>query len=86
MMGHSGRNRIALIAAALALGAAGPPALPGPQAISASDKASGAKAHPELLAEYGGAWAGPQAAAAPSPPAAPGARPAAARPRRPCAR
>lgn len=29
--------------------------------ISASDKAQGAKAHPELLAQYGGAYAGPQA-------------------------
>jgi predicted Zn-dependent protease len=33
-----------------------------PSAISASDKASGAKAHPALLQEYGGAYAGPQAA------------------------
>ncbi|CAN5341122.1 M48 family metalloprotease [soil metagenome] len=33
-----------------------------PTAISASDKASGAKAHPALLAEYGGPYAGPQAA------------------------
>ncbi|MBS0255546.1 MAG: M48 family metalloprotease [Proteobacteria bacterium] len=52
----------ALAAMALALAAAGPPALPGPQAISASDKALGAKSHPDLLAEYGGAYQGPQAA------------------------
>jgi len=32
-----------------------------PAAISASDKASGAKAHPQLLAEFGGAYTGPQA-------------------------
>ncbi|MFD1951045.1 M48 family metalloprotease [Sphingomonas arantia] len=30
--------------------------------ISASDKATGAKANPQLLAEYGGTYAGPQAA------------------------
>lgn len=33
----------------------------GRTAISASDKAEGAKAHPELLAEFGGAVSGPQA-------------------------
>ncbi|MET0269784.1 MAG: M48 family metalloprotease [Sphingomonas sp.] len=32
------------------------------RSISASDKATGAKAHPELLAEYGGSYAGPQTA------------------------
>lgn len=32
-----------------------------PRAISQSDKATGAKAHPELLAEFGGALNGPQA-------------------------
>ena len=32
------------------------------RSISASDKATGAKAHPGLLEEYGGAYAGPQAA------------------------
>ncbi len=31
------------------------------QAISSADKATGAKAHPELLAEFGGLYAGPQA-------------------------
>jgi predicted Zn-dependent protease len=31
-----------------------------PTSISASDKAQGAKAHPELLREFGGAYAGPQ--------------------------
>ena len=32
-----------------------------PQSISAADKATGSKAHPELLAEFGGLYAGPQA-------------------------
>lgn len=32
------------------------------RSISASDKAQGAKAHPELLKEFGGAYRGPQAA------------------------
>ncbi len=32
-----------------------------PQSISAADKATGAKAHPELLNEFGGIYAGPQA-------------------------
>jgi predicted Zn-dependent protease len=31
------------------------------QSISASDKAAGAKAHPQLLQEFGGAYGGPQA-------------------------
>lgn len=33
-----------------------------PQSISAKDKATGSKAHPELLAEFGGLYEGPQAA------------------------
>ncbi|MBU3991135.1 MAG: M48 family metalloprotease [Alphaproteobacteria bacterium] len=51
-------------AALLLLTAATPPqvALPGPQAISESDKAAGAKADPELSAEFGGVYDGPQAA------------------------
>lgn len=36
--------------------------LPGPQAISAGDRATGAKAHPDMVSEYGGVYAGPQAA------------------------
>lgn len=32
------------------------------RAISASDKATGAKAHPELMAQFGGAYEGPQSA------------------------
>jgi predicted Zn-dependent protease len=39
-----------------------PNALPAPQAMTASDKATGSKAHPEIMAEFGGAYAGPQAA------------------------
>jgi len=35
-------------------------ALPGPQAISAADRQSGAKADPDLTAEYGGAYSGAQ--------------------------
>ncbi len=34
---------------------------PAATSISASDKAQGAKAHPELLSQYGGAYAAPQA-------------------------
>lgn len=36
-------------------------AVPGPQAISAQDKQTGAQADPDLTAEYGGVYAGPQA-------------------------
>lgn len=43
---------------------AGSPALSADavRSISASDKAQGAKAHPQLLEEFGGAYSGPQAA------------------------
>lgn len=53
-----------LATAAIALVAAkNKPAVPaGPIAISAKDKATGAKAHPQLLQEFGGAYEGPQAA------------------------
>ena len=34
---------------------------PAPSSINAKDKAEGAKAHPQLIAEYGGALTGPQA-------------------------
>lgn len=36
--------------------------VPGPQAISQEDHATGAKAHPDMVNEYGGVYAGPQAA------------------------
>ncbi len=39
-----------------------PNALPAAQAMTAGDKATGGKAHPQILAEYGGLYAGPQAA------------------------
>jgi len=39
-----------------------PIAVPGPQSISAADKATGAKADPDLTAEYGGPYSGSQAA------------------------
>lgn len=55
-------KRLAL-AGLMALTAAAPPVnLPGPQAISPDDRATGAKAHPDMVSEYGGAYAGPQAA------------------------
>ncbi|MFM5883750.1 MAG: M48 family metalloprotease [Novosphingobium sp.] len=57
----SGVALVALPAAAIAQTAAS--ATGGAvQTISASDKAAGAKAHPQLLAEFGGAETGPQAA------------------------
>jgi len=46
---------------AASLSAAAFSQLPEAQSISAEDKATGAKSHPDLLAEYGGAYAGPQA-------------------------
>lgn len=56
---------VALAGMAVSL-AAGPigaqVAVPGPQAISATDKQTGAKADPDLTAEYGGVYSGPQAA------------------------
>jgi predicted Zn-dependent protease len=39
-----------------------PNALPAAQAMTAGDKATGGKAHPQILVEYGGLYAGPQAA------------------------
>ncbi len=46
-----------MLAAALAL----QPAVAQAPSISANDRATGAKAHPELLQEFGGAFTGPQA-------------------------
>ncbi len=48
--------------AILSIGAAPVPVLPVAQQITASDKAQGAKAHPQLLEEFGGLYGGPQAA------------------------
>jgi predicted Zn-dependent protease len=50
-------KKLLLIGVAVATMGAGQPAA---QQISASDKATGAKAHPQLLAEFGGAYEGPQ--------------------------
>jgi len=58
------RLRNGLVAAALLIGgvpAAAQVAVPGPQAISAADRETGAKADPSMSAEYGGDYAGPQA-------------------------
>ncbi len=56
-------RRVVLAAGAWAvlLGASPIVQLPTTQSISPQEKAEGAKAHPDLLAEYGGAYAGPQA-------------------------
>lgn len=51
-------SALATAATLALLGATPSPA----QSISAADKAQGAKANPELLAEFGGAYSGPQAA------------------------
>lgn len=48
--------------AALAIGAKKPAALPGTQPMTPKDQAIGAKAHPQLLEEFGGLYSGPQAA------------------------
>ena len=56
-------KRILLIGGALlAIGASTPTALPIAQPMTANDRAAGAKAHPQLLAEFGGLYDGPQAA------------------------
>jgi len=53
-----------IIAATASLALSTPTLAPAQQvrSISASDKAQGAKAHPELLQQFGGAYRGPQAA------------------------
>lgn len=56
-------KRILLIGGALlAIGASKPAALPTARPMTANDQATGAKAHPQLLAEFGGLYDGPQAA------------------------
>lgn len=47
--------------AIVATGAKKAEKLPSPQAITAKDRDYGAKAHPQLVAEFGGAYEGPQA-------------------------
>ncbi|MFM9978015.1 MAG: M48 family metalloprotease [Sphingomonadaceae bacterium] len=49
----------ALLSAAALVGTPG--VAQAPQSISANDKAIGAKAHPQLMAQFGGAYSGPQA-------------------------
>ncbi|MFM2099290.1 MAG: hypothetical protein RLZZ366_829 [Pseudomonadota bacterium] len=56
------KHLLLISAAMLSIGANSPDVLPVAQSITASDKAQGAKAHPELLQEFGGLYAGPQAA------------------------
>lgn len=51
---------MALAVPATAQQAAAPIAVPGPQAISAADKQTGAQADPDLTAEYGGVYGGSQ--------------------------
>mgnify|MGYP001549717155 CR=1 FL=1 len=56
-------KRIILIGlAAMSIGAKKADSLPVAQPMTASDRAQGAKAHPELLQEFGGLYSGPQAA------------------------
>jgi predicted Zn-dependent protease len=66
MAGRSARKRGRLAFSIAALALAGLPATVGGQAairsISQQDKQEGAKAHPQLVAEFGGAITGPQAA------------------------
>lgn len=56
------RNILLIGGAWLAIGASAPAPLPVAQPMTASDRAAGAKAHPQLLAEFGGLYEGPQAA------------------------
>ncbi len=55
--------RTVLIAASavLLVGASKPKPLPAPQSITAKDRTTGSRAHPQLVAEFGGAYEGPQA-------------------------
>lgn len=56
-------KKVILVGGALfSLGASTPAPLPTAQPITASDRAAGAKAHPQLLEEFGGLYQGPQAA------------------------
>ena len=48
--------------AVIAIGASGPKPLPSAQPITASDRSTGAKAHPQILSEFGGLYESKQAA------------------------
>jgi predicted Zn-dependent protease len=54
------RPLAALGLAVIMIGSASPAGTQTARSISASDKATGAKAHPQLLEEFGGLYAGPQ--------------------------
>lgn len=56
------KKSLLIVAAVATVGATNPARLPAPQAISARDKATGSKAHPQLVAEFGGEFQGSQAA------------------------
>jgi predicted Zn-dependent protease len=56
------KKSLLIAVAIMSVGAKKPASLPAPQAITAKDKATGSKAHPQLVAEFGGAFEGPQAA------------------------
>ena len=56
------RKLLLIGGACLAIGASAPAPLPVAQPMTAGDRAAGAKAHPQLLAEFGGLYEGPQAA------------------------
>lgn len=56
------RHTAALLSGALLVAPVAPAIAQTVRSISASDKAQGSQAHPQLLAEFGGAYKGPQAA------------------------
>lgn len=56
------RKLLLIGVAAIAIGAKAPKALPAAQPITASDRTTGAKAHPQILAEFGGVYESKQAA------------------------
>lgn len=67
MIGNRYRTAAVLLALstgvpALAQGAPAAITVPGPQTLRETDKATGAKADPQLVADFGGLYAGPQAA------------------------
>jgi predicted Zn-dependent protease len=56
-------KKVLLIGVALmAIGAKAPKGLPTAQPMTANDKSTGAKAHPQILQEFGGLYEGPQSA------------------------
>jgi predicted Zn-dependent protease len=55
------RTFLLVSVALMTLGAKAPKPLPSAQPMTASDKSTGAKAHPQILSEFGGLYEGPQA-------------------------